>query len=204
MVVDPRPGLKEIIPKVKAALEGGINAIQLWNKWEPAMDHKDFISEICKLSHQFEVPVLVNENWQWLKTFPLDGVHFDAMPEDVNYIRREIGKDFLVGITCGNDETRIRWGIVNNVDYISFCSIFPSSTSKSCELVSPEIIQATRERTSIPIYAAGGITFENAPLVLNLGVDGIAIVSEIMKAEDPKLAVNRFKQCFTHKIKPEF
>jgi thiamine-phosphate pyrophosphorylase len=204
LVIDPRPGLREILPKLKSALEGGVDVIQLWNNWNPTEDHHSFIFEVCRLSHRYEVPVFLNENWQWLKTFPLDGIHFDVIPEDVNHIRNEIGRPLLMGITCGNNEDQIRWGIENKADYLSFCSMFPSSTSNSCELVDPSIIQVTSERTSIPIYAAGGITLKNTSLVSDLGVNGIAIASGIMKSIDPRIAVQQFKHCFINKnqVKP--
>ena len=199
LVVDPMPGLNAIFPKVKAALDGGVDVIQLWNHWNQKDDHKEFIISICNLAHEYDVPVIINENWQWLQELPLDGVHFDKVPENIHQIRKDINRSFLIGITCGNDDDPIQWAIENNLDYISFCSMFPSSTSNSCELVNPAIIQSTRERTSMPIYAAGGITFKNTPLILSLGINGVAIVSGIMKAEDPKLAAYQFKQCLVPK-----
>lgn len=194
LVVDPMPGLNDVLPKVKAALEGGVDVIQLWNHWNSENDHACFILEICRLAHDHHVPVIVNENWTWLKTLPLDGVHFDSIPDDIEQIKKEIDRPFLVGLTCGNDVDGIQWAIENKIDYISFCSMFPSSTSNSCELVNPEFVRQTRARTTIPIYVAGGITLGNAPSLLNLGINGIAIVSGIMKAPDPKLAAYQFKQ----------
>jgi len=193
-VVDPMPGLSVVLPKVKAALEGGVDVIQLWNHWNDQEDLEEFIVSICKLAHDYNVPVLINENWQWLQSYPLDGVHFDSIPENINHIRNAINRPIIMGITCGNDEDQIRWAIETKMDYLSFCSMFPSSTSNSCELVNPEIIQATREQTSVPIFAAGGITFENTSLALNLGINGVAIVNAIMNATDPKEASQKFKQ----------
>jgi thiamine-phosphate pyrophosphorylase len=199
LVLDPMPGLAVVLPKVKAALEGGIDVIQLWNRWNKQEDPNEFILSICKLAHDYNVPVLINENWEWLQSYPLDGVHFDTIPENIRHIKNAIDHPIIMGITCGNNEDQIRWAIENKMDYISFCSMFPSSTSNSCGLVNPEIIQATREQTSMPIFAAGGITFENASLVLNLGVNGIAIINAIMNSTDPKSATQKFKQCFDRK-----
>lgn len=200
LVVDPMPGLKEVLPKVNAALEGGVDSIQLWNHWNPNEDYEKFVLEICSLAHNHDVPVLINENWQWMKTLPLDGVHFDTIPLNVNQIKKEITRSFLIGITCSNDEDKINWAIENKIDYLSFCSVFPSSTSNSCELVRPETIQATRDQTNMLLYAAGGITFDNTSQLLDLGINGIAIVSGIMKAENPYLATRKFKQKLSDKI----
>ncbi|HYF69863.1 MAG TPA: thiamine phosphate synthase [Ohtaekwangia sp.] len=194
LVVDPMPGLNEVLPKVKAALEGGVDVIQLWDHWSSAQDHERFVLEICRVAHDHHVPVIVHQQWKWLKTLPLDGVHFDSIPEDLEQIKKEFDKPFLVGLTCGNDEDKIEWAIENKIDYISFCSMFSSPTSNSCELVNPEIVRKTRAQTKIPIYVAGGITLRNASSLLDLGINGMAIVSGIMKAEDPKFAAYQFKQ----------
>jgi thiamine-phosphate pyrophosphorylase len=194
LVVDPMPGLQITLPKVKAALEGGVDVIQLWNHWNPAESPGEFIFQVCALSHHYKVPVIIHEKWQWMKQLSLDGVHFDSISKDFAQIKKQIGRPFLAGITCGNDEARIRWAIENKLDYISFCSMFPSSISNQCELVRPELIQQTRALTDMPIYVAGGITCDNVSSLIPYGISGVAVVSGVMKAEDPKIAAQEFKK----------
>jgi thiamine-phosphate pyrophosphorylase len=196
LVVDPQPGITHVLPKINAALKGGANIIQIWNNWHKDQSQPKFIKQVCHLAHQFNVPVLINENWALLKTLPLDGVHFDAAPENWNQIKVEIDRPFLSGLTCGNDFSPINWAIKNQFDYISFCSMFPSSTANSCELIKPETVSNARRLTSMPIFVAGGITRETIPKLYALGINGIAIVSAIMKAEDPEIAARNFKELF--------
>jgi thiamine-phosphate pyrophosphorylase len=49
----------------------------------------------------------------------------------------------------------------------------------------------------MPIFVSGGITFDNLPSLMALGISGVAIVSGIMKSEDPKLAAGKYKQFFS-------
>lgn len=198
LVVDPMPGLQVIFSKIKSALEGGVDVIQIWDNWNPHSSQEEFILEICNLAHKYNVPVLINNHWKWLEKFPLDGVHFDAGVNDLRQIKNQIGRHFFIGITCGNDHIQIDWAIDNEVDYISFCSMFPSPTSNSCELVRPDIVTHTRAITNIPIYVSGGVTIDNLPSLINLGINGVAIVSEIMKAENPQLTATKFKQFFNN------
>lgn len=197
LVVDPAPGLEKILPKIEAALEGGVDVIQLWDHWDPVRSQEKFVVSVCDLAHRYQVPVLINNRWRWLETSPLDGVHFDDIPEDLNQIREQVGRPFLVGITCGNDRARISWAIDTKADYISFCSMFPSATSISCELVRHDVVKAVRALTRMPIFVSGGITFDNLPSLMALGISGVAIVSGIMKSEDPKLAAGKYKQFFS-------
>ncbi len=198
-MVDPMPGLDMIFPKIRSALEGGVDVIQIWDNWDPHSSQEDLILKLCDLAHVYDVPVLINNQWTWLERFPLDGVHFDAGIDNLHEIKKRIGRQFLVGVTCGNDQNRIDWAINNEIDYLSFCSMFPSPTSNSCELVSPDIIRQVRAITDLPIYVSGGITIENLPSLIELGINGVAVVSEIMKAESPKVAAQQFKNILTSK-----
>lgn len=198
LVVDPMPGMQVIFSKIKSALEGGVDVIQIWDNWNSHSPKEEFILEICNLAHKYNVPVLINNHWKCLETFPLDGVHFDAGVNNLHQIREQIGRQFFVGLTCGNDHIQINWAINNKVDYISFCSMFPSPTSNSCDLVRPDIVKQVRALTNMPIYVSGGVTIDNLPSLINLGINGVAIVSEIMKAENPELAATKFKRFFTN------
>jgi thiamine-phosphate pyrophosphorylase len=199
LVVDPKPGISFVLPKINAALKGGIDIIQLWNNWEKDQSQTKFIKQVCNLAHQFDVPVIINENWALLKTLPLDGIHFDNVPKNWNEIKTQIDRPFLTGLTCGNDQKPIEWAPQNNLDYISFCSMFPSSTANSCELIKSETVCNTRRITSIPIFVAGGITRETIPKLYSLGINGIAVASAIMKAEDPEVAAKKFKELINNK-----
>ena len=192
LVVDPYPGQEHVLPRLKEAIEGGVDVIQLWNHWHPQQDQQSFINAALSLAQPTGVPVLIHEAWQWLQTTALNGVHFDSIPADWPEMQKIIDRPFITGITCGNDSARIDWAI-HHADYISFCSMFPSSSANSCEIVSPYIVEQTRSRTSMPIFAAGGITTENVPGLLLLGIDGVAVISAIMKADDPKEATQNFK-----------
>jgi thiamine-phosphate pyrophosphorylase len=201
LVVDPKPGINNVLPKIKAAIKGGVNIIQLWNNWKQIAAPIEYITEICNLAHEYNVPVIINENWQWLTILPLDGIHFDQIPKNWNDIREKINRPFIAGLTCGNDQTNIDWSIENKLDYISFCSMYPSSTANSCELIKPETIRNTRMMTNMVIFVAGGITRETIPQLYSLGINGVAVVSAIMKAEDPELAAREFNTLISEQIK---
>lgn len=194
LVVDPYDGLHTLSPKIEAALEGGVEIIQLWDHWNGQDSILDFIKTVCNLAKSYNVPVLVNNTWQWLARLPIDGIHFDTIPHDLPMIKKHIGRPFTCGITCGNDLAVVEWAIDHNLDYISFCSVFPSSTRNSCDLVDPEIMKRARAMTTMPIFAAGGVTRARIPQLLALGVNGVAVVSDIMKASDPAASSRLFNE----------
>ena len=194
LVVDPSLGLEFILSKIKKAIAGGIEVLQVWNNWNNEQNKTVVIEAICAIAHANNVPVMINEDWQLLRTTSLDGVHLDDIPEDIDAIKQSVSKPFVIGITCGNDLTRIEWANKNHLHYISFCSMFPSPSAGVCEIVDKETVIKARQLTALPIFVAGGITLNNVDELPAAGIDGIALISGIMKADDPQATTEQFKQ----------
>ena len=200
LVVDPSQEITILLPIIRKAISGGADVLQIWNHWNDNQDKQQVTAAICAVAHAYDIPVVINEDWKLLLSTKLDGVHFDEPPGDPGAIRSSVGRPFLCGITCGNDMSRIKWANENLVDYISFCSMFPSATAESCELVQRETVLQARQLTSLPIFLAGGINEENITGLLDTGMNGVAIISAITKADDPESATRKFKHYLHEKI----
>lgn len=192
LVVDPSMEEKILLKKLEQALHEKIVAVQIWDNFQAEQEVLFLIDKICELCHAREVPVFINNRWKLLADAALDGVHFDEIPEDINKIRGKFKKRFLSGLTCNNDLKCLEWAEKHQFDYISFCSIFPSTTSNSCELVDFDIIRKAKERSSLPIFLAGGISPENIEKLNDLKYEGVAVVSGIMNADNPGEAVQDY------------
>lgn len=194
LVVDPAAGIDHVLPIVKQAIDGGADVLQIWNNWTNNQDKHEFIDAICKTAHAKDIPVLINEEWDLLKETKLEGVHFDNIPYNINEIRQTIKRPFICGLTCGNDLSRIYWATEQDLDYISFCSLFPSPSAGVCEIVSKETVIQARQLTHLPIFLAGGITLDNLHELTGTGMNGIALISAITKSNDPRKATKALKQ----------
>lgn len=128
-----------------------------------------------------------------LKTHAFDGVHFDTIPDNYDEIISEVNRDFIKGVTLGNELDVVRKAEELNFDYLSFCSMFPSQTTDSCEIVRPETVKKCREMTGMPLFLAGGIRPDNVNLLSDLSFQGIAVISGIMSAESPKEALKEYQ-----------
>ena len=194
LVVDPTLGFDFIIPTLEKAISGGVDVLQIWNNWKQEQNKTDLVEAICNLAHKAGIPVLINEDWQLLETTNLDGVHFDQIPHNLVSIKQGLGRPFICGLTLGNDLDRLTWANDNALDYVSFCSMFPTGSANSCVLVKKETVRKARQMTSLPIFLAGGITLSTIEEVLNTGLDGVAVISAIMTAKNPKQVTESFKQ----------
>lgn len=194
LVIDPSMEESKLWNQLDNALRSQLCAIQILDGFQDHQDPIKIIEKVCQKAHQKGIPVLINNQWAFLKNTAIDGVHFDELPIEISEIRAKVGRSFLIGVTCGNDIDQIRKILSQSIDYLSFCSIFPSSTQNSCELVSMETIQAIEKMATIPIFLAGGITPENLPQLSALQYEGIAVVSGIMNAEIPEKAIQQYIQ----------
>ena len=194
LVIDPSIPKTELLPKLEAAILGGVNLIQIWNNWQVDADRTELIEEIAAITKSHAVPLIANEQLDLINNILIDGFHFDNMPSDVNAIRHGANRPLIIGITCGNNFNKIEKAVQQQVDYLSFCSVFPSTSVDTCDIVSRDIIQATRAFTNLPIFLSGGITLSNLNELKSTGLNGIAIISGIMAATETEQAARTYKQ----------
>ncbi|WP_417602138.1 thiamine phosphate synthase [Owenweeksia hongkongensis] len=196
LVIDPSMEEGKLLHKLESAIDGGIDILQIWSHWPKKATHEDkvkLIDKITAIAAAKNVPVLINEEWQLLKETNLDGVHFDLIPENWTEVRNTIPKEKIIGFTAGNNLERIRWANENEIDYLSFCAMFPSSSAISCEIVKPSTVLLARQITSLPLFLSGGINPENLQSLGLLDFQGVAIISGIMSADNPAKKVKEYK-----------
>jgi thiamine-phosphate pyrophosphorylase len=193
LIVSPILSHKELLSATEKALSGGVDILQL--SAEPEIFWvKTFAREIADLAREYETPFLINNDLQLAKEVKADGVHFDAYEITPKGARQALGRECLVGYTVNVDMTRVRWAEKEGADYVSFCSVFQERTTTHCPIVSLETVRNARYVPSLSIFAAGGINLDNAHLVLEAGVDGIAVTSALLEAEDPEQTARAFKE----------
>src|SRR5690606_9425410 len=193
LVLDPSMEKSLLFDRLCGALEGGVRLLQVWDNWPIVFDKKkksELVHSIADIARAFEVPVLINEEWELLLEGDLSGVHFDQIPDNYEQIKAAIPPEAIVGITCGNDVKIIEWADNQRLDYISFCALFPSRSAGECEIVSPDTIQKARSLTDLPLFVSGGITPENLSQLKELDIAGVAVISGILSHTNPKKAAS--------------
>jgi thiamine-phosphate pyrophosphorylase len=197
LVADPSMDENILLEKIGECLPEGIAAVQIWEK-DPDQDLLPIAEKICSLCIPQNVPVIINNRWELLKDVQLSGVHFDQLPQNFEEIRKSFNRKFISGITCNNDLSDVVIAQKHKLDYISFCSIFPSGTANSCELVEFDTIQKARSIFSELIFIAGGITPHNLDKLTHLPFDGVAVISGILGTSNPVAAIREYKKHLNH------
>src|SRR5690606_10599780 len=112
LVLDPSIERILLLKRLKGALDGGVQLLQIWNNWPADFDRnkkKHFIEAVVEIAKDYTVPILINEEWELLLDGVLSGVHFDKIPEDFTRLKEMLPKDSIIGITCGNDLRIVEW-----------------------------------------------------------------------------------------------
>lgn len=193
LVLNPAMEESMLLERLNTIVTQDIFAIQIWDNFRQGQRIEKLIRKIHAVCTPHHIPLLINNRWEYLITTELDGVHFDHIPEDINAIKNKIGRKFIIGITCGNDLKPVEWASEHDIDYISFCSMFPSVSAQACEIVNRQTVQKARQIFENPIFLAGGIYPENLITLQGLDFDGIAVISGIMNAEYPDKTIDKYK-----------
>ncbi|MEQ8553972.1 MAG: thiamine phosphate synthase [Cyclobacteriaceae bacterium] len=185
LVVDPKMGMEYLESRVSAIVKGGISVIQVWDHWDENQDKIAFITKLRSLAG--DVPVIINNDLGLALATNTDGVHFDQLDQ----VPDAIPEQLMIGVTLSD---RVDWESLNRrpVDYISFCSMFPSSSTDTCDLVDFQVVREAKEKFHGSVFASGGISLDNADQILDLGVSGIALISGLLKAKDPEKTTKAF------------
>ena len=194
VVIDPAMQETILINKIKKISTQNIAAIQIWDNFKNSKNITQLIEKISAICSPKNIPVLINNRWELLINNHLDGVHFDEIPKDFEKIKSKINRDFIIGLTCENNLKSVEWANKKSIDYISFCSMFPSSSAGSCEIVNFKTVEKARKIFDKPLFLSGGISPEKIKDLKELSYDGIAVISGIMNAENPTKAIIEYQQ----------
>jgi thiamine-phosphate pyrophosphorylase len=197
IVVNPKQEEGELFEKLEITLKKGVAAIQLYNGWPTRFSHQNKVeltSKISALCKTFNTPFFINNEWKLLKEVDMEGVHFDELPKDWLEKKSTIGRSFFTGLTMTNDLSILENVKKLEIDYLSFCAMFPSASVGDCEIVNPKNVEQTLQKVSIPVFISGGITPENIHHFKNIPISGIAVISGVMNSEFPAEAISDYKK----------
>ena len=155
------------------------------------------LKELCQ-AH--DVPFLVNDDPELARRLVADGVHVGRGDPSPRVARAILGPRAIVGATVygkpGEEEDATRAG----ADYLAVGPFYPSPTKPEESVLPLQILDGVVHRARVPVFAIGGISAENAGVLARHGVAGIAIVSAIMDAQDPRAATAAIRRAFMEDV----
>lgn len=178
---------------VEAAIDGGIDVIQLREKDSPARDRYELGLVLRDLTEEAGVCFIVNDRVDIAKAVDADGVHLGDEDLPIAVAREQLGPSAIIGrsvSTVAAAEAAVEAG----ADYLGVGSIY-QTTSKDTPpeetAIGLDRLAEISASVNCPIVGIGGITPENAGAVSTTGANGVAVISAITAAEDPRHATQQ-------------
>lgn len=195
-ITDPKLMGDDITLKAEQAIRGGINILQYRNKTASIEQQEQEANTLAKLCKRHNVIFIINDNVELAVKVKADGVHLGQTDTNFKQARELLGNNKIIGVTCNNKIEFAQTAQQQGADYVAFGRFFNSSTKPSAPQAEISLLEKARKHISIPIVAIGGITHDNAPLLLEKNVDMLAIIEGIFGQTDITHAAQQFIDIF--------
>jgi thiamine-phosphate pyrophosphorylase len=174
-----------LVQTVEQALRAGVRAVQLREKDIFSRELYELAFELRKLTSRFDAKLIINDRADIALAVDADGVHLGGDSIPLHRMRRILGPEKLIGISCHNQVSAIA-AQENGADLITFGPIFHTpSKAQYGDPVGLEKLEIVTTLLKIPVFGLGGIKRDNIPSVAAAGAHGIAMISAILAAESP-------------------
>ncbi len=175
---------------VETLVEFGVKTIQLRIK-ERTSTFEEEMKRSIALAKQHQVTLFINDYWDLALKLDAEAVHLgqsDLDTADLDAIRR---KGLLLGVStyCYYEVARAH---AICPSYVAIGPIYPTTSKElAFEAQGVEMLRRWKRTLHYPLVAIGGISLERAPDVVATGVSGVALISAITAAEDPRKATQQ-------------
>jgi len=165
-------------------VDAGARLIQYRNKRASARELFETSRDLAEYLNPIGVQFIVNDRADVAALVCAGGVHVGQDDLGVEQAREVIGDGKWVGVSTHN-AGQFRSALETSADYIAVGPVFATGSKDDPDpVVGVGFVRQTRAMTDRPIVAIGGITLERAVEVIEAGADSVAIISDILRAEN--------------------
>jgi len=179
---------KDILQLIAQAVEGGVTIVQLRGKKWTSREFLEVGMKAVRLLKPKKIPLIINDEVHIALACEASGVHLGQGDMPLRFARELMGKERIIGISVSSAAEALA-AEKGGSDYIGVGPVFATLSKK--DIGSPLGLAGLREirqKVKIPILAIGGISVDNVADVIASGADGVAVISAITAATDPKKA----------------
>lgn len=173
---------------VDEAVSGGVTMVQLREKECCSREFVELASAVHSVTLRRGVPLIINDRVDVAQAVGAEGVHLGQSDMPCSIARSLLGPDAIIGLSVENlDDVSAARAL--DVDYLGVSPVF--STATKTDTAAPFGLDGLRQAVALspfPCVAIGGINASNAAQVMACGAAGIAVVSAVMGAPDPRSA----------------
>ncbi|MFI3219859.1 MAG: thiamine phosphate synthase [Methylococcales bacterium] len=184
---------RTIIAEVEKVILGGAVVVQYRNK--NPQDALFLAKELVKICHQYDVPLIINDDIELAIRVAAAGVHLGEDDDTVPEARQRLGKNAIIGVSCYNSVEKAIAAEKQGATYVAFGRFFPSSSKPLASPAEINTLCEAKKVLTIPIVAIGGILPENGMQLLNAGADFLAVIGGLFTTQ-PEQSARAYSELF--------
>jgi len=182
---------RDLVELLDAAVAGGCRLVQLREKEWPSGRLLPLAERLRARCRAAGAIFIVNDRVDLALAVGADGVHLGQDDLPARAARPLLHPGMILGVST-HSVTQARAAQADGADYVAVGSMFATRSKAEFELVGTDLLRKLRGEIRVPLIGIGGITHDNVREVIAAGADGVAVISAVCAADDPRAAAERF------------
>lgn len=183
--------LENFLEKVEMACRSGVTIIQLREKNLTTNQYYQLAKQVKEITDAYQVPLIIDDRLDICLAVDAAGLHIGDDELPVSVARQVLGPDKILGVTAKTVKRALE-AETSGADYLGTGAIFPTTTKENAPITLISTLKIICQTVSIPVVAIGGLTSENIDQLIGTGIAGLAVVRDLMQAEDIEAKTQAF------------
>ena len=175
--------LESFLKKVETACRSGVTIVQLREKNLTTNQYYQLAKKVKEITDAYQVPLIIDDRLDVCLAVDAAGLHIGDDELPVSVARQVLGPEKILGVTAKTVERALE-AEESGADYLGTGAIFPTTTKENAPITLISTLKTICQRVAIPVVAIGGLTSENIDQLIDTGIAGVAVVRDLMQAED--------------------
>ena len=183
--------LENFLEKIETACRSGVTIVQLREKNITTNQYYQLAKEVKEITDAYQVPLIIDDRLDVCLAVDAAGLHIGDDELPVSVARQVLGSDKILGVTAKTVKRALE-AEESGADYLGTGAIFPTTTKENAPITLISTLKTICQRVAIPVVAIGGLTSENIDQLIDTGIAGVAVVRDLMQAEDIEAKTQAF------------
>ena len=183
--------LESFLEKVETACRSGVTIVQLREKNLTTNQYYQLAKQVKEITDAYQVPLIIDDRLDVCLAVDAAGLHIGDDELPVSVARQVLGPDKILGVTAKTVKRALE-AEEGGADYLGTGAIFPTTTKENAPITLISTLKTICQRVAIPVVAIGGLTSENIDQLIDTGIAGVAVVRDLMQAEDIEAKTQAF------------
>ena len=183
--------LESFLKKVEMACRSGVTIVQLREKNLTTNQYYQLAKQVKEITDAYQVPLIIDDRLDVCLAVDAAGLHIGDDELPVSVARQVLGPEKILGVTAKTVKRALE-AEEGGANYLGTGAIFPTTTKENAPITLISTLKTICQRVAIPVVAIGGLTSENIDQLIGTGIAGVAVVRDLMKAEDVEAKTQAF------------